>query len=128
MLVFKQLFIFLKHAVPLQFSEFKKKSSIMNPSLGYAVLRLLTIEGKSAAIFCCQVAAWVPGMFCNFYLVKNHKIAKNSTTTKAREKISTYPKSVRIFLMCVWLKFKNNLNSLSEISHRFLLTTKLFTG
>jgi hypothetical protein len=28
-------------------------------------------------------------MFCNFYLVKNHKIAKNSTTTKAREKIST---------------------------------------
>jgi len=43
---------------------------------------------KSAASFCCQVAAWFPGMFCNFYLVKNYKIAKNSTTTKAREKIN----------------------------------------
>jgi hypothetical protein len=30
-----------------------------------------------------------PDMFCNFYLVKSYKIAKNSTTTKAREKIST---------------------------------------
>jgi hypothetical protein len=29
-----------------------------------------------------------PDMFCNFYLVKNHKIANNLTTTKAREKIS----------------------------------------
>jgi hypothetical protein len=35
------------------------------------------------------VAAWVSDMFCNFYLMKNHKIAKNSTTTKASEKIST---------------------------------------
>jgi hypothetical protein len=35
------------------------------------------------------VAAFFPGVFCNFYLVKNHKITKNSTTTKAREKIST---------------------------------------
>jgi hypothetical protein len=42
--------------------------------------------GKSAACFYRQVAAWFPDMFCNFYLVKNHKIAKNSTTTKAREK------------------------------------------
>jgi hypothetical protein len=32
------------------------------------------------------VAAGVPAMFCNFYLVKNHKIAKNSITTKARKK------------------------------------------
>ncbi len=31
----------------------------------------------------------VPDMFLNFYLVKNHKIAKNSIATKAREKIST---------------------------------------
>jgi hypothetical protein len=47
-------------------------------------------EGKSAASFCCQVAAaWFPDMFCNFYLLKNHKIAKNSTTTRAREKMST---------------------------------------
>jgi len=41
-------------------------------------------EGKSAAIF--QVAAWFPDMFYNFYLVKNHKNAINSTTTKVREK------------------------------------------
>jgi hypothetical protein len=31
-----------------------------------------------------------PHMFCNFYFGKNHKITKkNSTTNKAREKIST---------------------------------------
>jgi len=34
----------------------------------------------------CQVAAFVPAMFCNFYLVKYHKFAKNSTTTKFRDK------------------------------------------
>ncbi len=34
-------------------------------------------EGISAASFCPQVAAWVPDMFCNFYLLKNRKIAKN---------------------------------------------------
>ncbi len=45
-------------------------------------------ERKSPASFCCQVAAWFLDMFCNFYLVRNHKIAQNSTTTKAREKIS----------------------------------------
>jgi len=41
---------------------------------------------KSAASFCCQVAAWVSVMFCNFYLVKNNKIPNNSKTAKAREK------------------------------------------
>jgi hypothetical protein len=49
--------------------------------------------GKSAASFCHQVAAWVSDIFRNFYLMKNYKIAKNSTTTKAREKISTVLKS-----------------------------------
>jgi hypothetical protein len=39
-------------------------------------------EGKSAASFCHQVAAWAPDIFCNFYLLKNHKIAKNSSTVK----------------------------------------------
>jgi hypothetical protein len=43
-------------------------------------------EGKSAVSFCRQVASWVKDMVRNFYLVKNHKIANNSTTTKAREK------------------------------------------
>ncbi len=41
-------------------------------------------EGKSAASFCRQVAGLVRGTFCNFYLVKNHKIAKTSTTTAAQ--------------------------------------------
>jgi hypothetical protein len=34
------------------------------------------------------VAALFPDMFCSFYLAKSHKFAKNSTTTKAREKTS----------------------------------------
>jgi hypothetical protein len=33
------------------------------------------------------VAAWVAGMFCNFYFVKNHKNVKNLTNSKAKEKI-----------------------------------------
>ncbi len=39
------------------------------------------------------VSTLVPAMFCNSYLVKNHKIANDSATTKAREKISTYLES-----------------------------------
>jgi hypothetical protein len=35
------------------------------------------------------VAALFPDMYCNFYLVKNPKLAKSSTTIKAREKITT---------------------------------------
>ncbi len=46
-------------------------------------------EGKSAARFCHQVVECVPDMFCDFYLVESHKIAYNSATTEAREKIST---------------------------------------
>jgi hypothetical protein len=53
-------------------------------------------EGKSAASFCRQVAALVTDMFCNFYFVKNHKIANNSVTTEAREKISTYLESLEM--------------------------------
>jgi len=84
-------------------------------------------EGKSAASFCRQVAAWFPDMFCNFYLVKNHKIAKNSTTTKAREKISAdleFLEFYKFFDVCL-TKFKSNHILLNKISHRFLLTTKL---
>jgi hypothetical protein len=54
-------------------------------------------EGKSAASFCGQVAAWFPDMFCNFYLVKIHKIVKNSTMTKAREKICTDLETLEFF-------------------------------
>jgi hypothetical protein len=55
---------------------------------------IFTNEGISAASFCRQVAALVPNMFCYFYVMKNHKIANNSTTTEAREKIRTYLKSL----------------------------------
>ncbi len=41
--------------------------------------------GRPAASFCYQVAACVSDMFGKFYLVKNHNIANNSTTTNARE-------------------------------------------
>ncbi len=51
-------------------------------------------EGKSVAIFCRQEAAWVPDMFRNFCLVQSHKIADNSATIEAREKISIDLESV----------------------------------
>ncbi len=50
-------------------------------------------------------------MFCSFYLVKNHKIANNSTTTKAREKIGTYLEFLvfyNLFDVCL-TKFKNKV-------------------
>jgi hypothetical protein len=46
-------------------------------------------ECKSAASCCYQLAALFQDMLCNFYLAKAHKIAKDSTTTEAREKLST---------------------------------------
>jgi hypothetical protein len=76
------------------------------------------------------VAAWVSDMFCNFYLVKNPEIADNSTTTKAREKISTDLESLQFwknFDVCL-TKFKNNKILLNKIIHRFLLTTEQYTG
>jgi hypothetical protein len=60
--------------------------------------------------------------------VKNHKIAQNSTTTKAREKTSTDLESLefyKFFDVCL-TKFKNNKILLNKVSNRFLLTTKLF--
>jgi hypothetical protein len=53
-------------------------------------------EGKSAGRFCHQVAKWVRDTFCNFYLDKSHKIANNSATTEAGEKISTDVESVEL--------------------------------
>jgi hypothetical protein len=40
----------------------------MKPNISFSWL--LMNVGKSAACFCCQVAALVPDMFCNIYLVK----------------------------------------------------------
>jgi hypothetical protein len=54
--------------------------------------------------------ALVPAMFCNFYLVKNRKIADNSATTEAREKICAYLESLEFwkhFDACL-TKFENN--------------------
>jgi hypothetical protein len=67
-------------------------------------------EGESVASFYHQMAAWFSEMFCNSYFVKNHKIDKNSTTTKAREKISTDLKSLEFWkiLNACLTKFKNN--------------------
>jgi hypothetical protein len=61
----------------------------------WELIRNYIIEGKSAAIFCLRVAARVPDMFCNFCLVKNHKSANASATSKAREKISTHLESLK---------------------------------
>ncbi len=76
------------------------------------------------------MAAWVSDMFCNFYLMKNHKIAINSTTAKARGKnkhLFGILGILEFFDVCL-TKFKNNQILLNKISHIFLLTTKLFTG
>jgi hypothetical protein len=56
-------------------------------------------QDKSAARFCCQVAASVSDMFCDFYLVKSHKIVNNSATKKVGEKISKYLESLEFFCM-----------------------------
>jgi hypothetical protein len=44
------------------------------------------MRGNQLPVSARQVAALGLNMFCNFYLVKNHKIANNSATTEAREK------------------------------------------
>jgi hypothetical protein len=47
------------------------------------------IQYKTIRINQVPVAAFVPNMFCCFYSAENHKIANNSTTTEAKEKISS---------------------------------------
>ncbi len=81
---------------------------------------------KSAASFYRQESAWVPYMFWNFYSVKNHKIAYNSTTAEAREELTQFC-NPRISEACL-TKFKNSKILLNKISHSFLLTTKQFTS
>ncbi len=72
----------------------------------------------------------VPAMSCNFYLVKNHQIDDNSATAEAKEKISKHLESLefeRIFDACL-TKLEKLQIVLHKISHRFLVTTKLFSG
>ncbi len=53
------------------------------------------------------MAAWFPVLFFIFYLVKNHKIAQYSTTTKAGENISTDLESLEIYLFISGVKGKS---------------------
>ncbi len=67
------------------------------------------------------MAAWVPGLVCNFY----HGVVNNSTTTEPRGTISTDLEFLEFFDICL-TKFKNNQILLNNISHRYLMTTRLF--
>ncbi len=72
------------------------------------------------------MAAWVPDMFFNFYLAKNHKITRTSTTTEGREKISLDFESIEFskkFDACL-TKFKNKQILLHKTYYRFLGATK----
>jgi hypothetical protein len=78
------------------------------------------------------VTTWqhgAPDMFCDFYLVKNHTISNNSTTTKARENISTDFESQNVyeFFDVGLAKFENNQILLNKMGLTFLVTTKLLT-
>jgi hypothetical protein len=61
------------------------------------------------------------GMFCNSYLVKSHKTASNTATTKAREKICTDLESLEFFDVCL-TKFENYQILLNKYGHSFLVT------
>jgi hypothetical protein len=76
------------------------------------------------------VAAWIPDMFGNFYSLKSHKIANNSATTKAREKISADLDSEQFekFFDIGLTKFETYQILFNKNSHRFPMTTKLYTG
>jgi hypothetical protein len=69
-------------------------------------------------------------MFCNFYLVKSHNIAHNTTSTEAREKINRDLESIEFlnFFAVYLTKFETYQILLNKISHRFLVTTKVFSG
>jgi hypothetical protein len=65
-------------------------------------------------------------MSCNFYLLKNHKIANNSTNAKSRVKIIKDSESLEFFKLfggCS-TKFKNNQILLNKMNHRFLVTNQ----
>jgi hypothetical protein len=68
-------------------------------------------------------------MFCNFYFVKNHKLANNSATTEARKNMHKFGilAILEFFDVCL-TKFEKYQILLNEIWHRFLVTTKLFSG
>jgi hypothetical protein len=67
-------------------------------------------------------------MFCNAYFAT--KVANNSTTAEAWEKIGTDLESFKFykFSNACLTEFKNYQILLNKISHRFQVTTKLFSG
>jgi hypothetical protein len=86
-------------------------------AIGMFIRKIATIkchyfknQDKSVAIFSQQVAAWAPDMLHCLYFMKNHKIANNTTTKEAREKISTEPRICRILEIfdISFTEFKNN--------------------
>jgi hypothetical protein len=54
-------------------------------------------KDKSVASFSHQVAARIPDLFYNIYLMKNHNIANNSTTTEVKVKSEDIFGIIRIF-------------------------------
>jgi len=79
---FKSLHSFLK--VRLHWRRSAVAKTLATATVALLAHILAINEWKSAASFSLQVAALVPAMLCNFYLVKNHKNAKNSATNEAR--------------------------------------------
>jgi hypothetical protein len=67
------------------------------------------------------VVAKVIDMFCNFHLVKNHKIADNSTTTEAREKVRKDLEYLEFYKFADvgFTKFKNNHILLIKLATNF---------
>jgi hypothetical protein len=68
------------------------------------------------------VATWAQDMFCNFYLVNYHEIAKkNSATPKAREKITTDLESLEFqkFFGVYLTKFKTIKFNLIKLATDF---------
>ncbi len=68
-------------------------------------------------------------MFHNFYFVKNHEIAKNTTTVDDREKLSKNWEFLEFnnSFDVGYAEFKNSQILLNNISHRFLVAAKLIT-
>ncbi len=60
------------------------------------------------------MAALVPDMFCDIYLVKIHNIANNSETSEDREKLSAYLEPLEFYDVFL-TKFENYQILLSKI-------------
>ncbi len=59
---------------------------------------------KPVPIFCRQVAAWAPDIFCNFYILKNHKIRLNNCSSKAEHILGFL--AIKVYLIKLSTDFK----------------------